>query len=384
MHTMTRPLVLFYLLILSLACLLPAPKRTANASPPPISKQPSNAISAFVHGDTAFSIDDIRPIATNASGYHQKWEFYIYSRPYEARIRFEISSVGFMTKNEGKIGGYVKKFDNDGNLLQEFPISKSYKPNQWRAAPTGLDLQFGNDFSLKYDNGHFHIRGQFEKGNFDYAVPLKPWKPGTGNIFFGNNENNFFKYAILTYHKPIQSGTFQIDGQTIPVHGQAYGNHYLITLPIYEAFDEVADFRFRRDDLLVEFRYFVPSQNFAASSFGFLMVAFEGQLVFSSTNIERTTLQTWLDDAHYGYEIAARQIIRATDGPNTATFTMLSASPQPSDPYANLSAFQRNAATRVAKPITYSILIDWLLDLQVDGYSARIPMSSTYSMTRLR
>ncbi|MCL2325962.1 MAG: hypothetical protein FWC40_05630 [Proteobacteria bacterium] len=383
MHTMMRPFFLFCLLILILAGQLSAPQSTADAQGTPVSRQPSNAISAFVHGNTDFSIDDIRPIATNASGYHQKWEFFIDSKPYEVRIRFEISSVAF-TKNEGKIGGHVKKFDDDGNLLQEFPISKTYKPGQWRAAPTGLDLRFGNDFSLKYENGHFHIRGQFEKGQFNYAIPLNPWKPGTGNVFFGNNENNVFKYAILTYQKPIQSGTFVIDGQNIPVHGQAYANHYLLMLPVYEAFDEVADFRIRRDGLLVEFRYYVPSQNFAAASFGFLMVAYEGQLIFSSTNIERTTLQTWLDDAHYGYEIPARQVIRATDGANTATFTMLSASPQPTDPYANLPAFQRNVATRFAKPITYSIPIDWLLDLHVDGYSAKIPMSNTYSMTRLR
>ena len=347
-----------------------------------------NAASVNVYngGYDDFVIEDITPILSDASSYSQKWEFYIYTRPYQTRIKFEISNFAF-SKNEGKVKGYVKKFDGDKEI-ENYPISKSLKSGQWKASKSGLELDFGG-YKLAFKDNAFHISGHFddEKATFEYVLPTNTWKPGTGNVYFGNSENNVFKYSILTYQKPVTSGIIHKDGTDTPVTGTAYGNHYAATIAVYDMFDEVADSRKYTDDVFVEFRYYVPSAKYNAAPFGFLMVAFEGTPIFSASEINRTPLETWIDDKFYSYEIDSRQQIEATDADNpnnSAILRMTSAEPEPSDPYANLPAFQRNVASRFAKPVEYSIPIEYELDIDADGYKAKITVKGSYSMTRLR
>ena len=348
----------------------------------------SNAqISVYTQGSPETQAEDILPILSQSSGYTEKWEFYIYTRPYQIRIKFEISNFAF-SKNEGKISGTVKKYGDDGNLEQEYKLSQSFKSSEWSASKDSLNLKFG-DYTLTQDTvtSQFHLTGVYEKGSFDVVIPPNYWKPGTGNVIFGDSADNIFKYAILTYHRPVTSAVVIEDGVSIENHGQVYANHYATTLAVYDMFDEVSDFRERDDDLIVEFRYYVPNQKHQASPFGFMFVAWQGTPIFSSTHIERETLDTWLDEENYNYEIDARQRIVATDdsiSKNRADFMMNTANPIPSDPYANLPAFQRNIASRFAKPIEYSIKIQWDLLLHVDGMDAKIPKSGSYSVTRMR
>lgn len=345
-----------------------------------------SAVNIYNAGYDDFVLEDIMPILSDASSYTQKWEFYIYTRPYQTRIKFEISNFAF-SKNEGKVKGYVREFDNDVEKAN-YPISVSLKNGQWKAEKDRLKLQFG-EYSLEFKNNAFFIAGVFDegKGSFQYEIPLHAWKPGTGNVYFGNSPKNIFKYSILTYQQPVPSGTVTLNGMPVQVTGTAYGNHYATTVAIYDMFDEVADSRKYTDDVFVEFRYYVPSQKYDAPPFGFLFTAFEGIPVFSASEIQRTPLETWIDDKFYGYQIDSRQQIDANDAENPqnrATLRMTSAAPEASDPYANLPAFQRNVATRFAKPIEYSIPIEYELDIDADGNKAKIPISSSYSVTRLR
>ena len=106
--------------------------------------------------------------------------------------------------------------------------------------------------------------------------------------------------------------------------------------------------------------------------------------LISSIDLDRTPVEQWVDDDNYGYEINMRQQIEASDDGNKATIEMQSATVSPSDPYADLPAFQKNVASRFAKPIEYSIQTNSLLWLDVDGFKARIPLPLSYSMTRMR
>lgn len=346
-----------------------------------VASLPDTAITPYLIGDEDFMRADIMPLFASSNGYSQKWEFILYTKPYEARLKFEINNLAF-SKFEGKARGYVKHYHPDGTDT-EYSIAEVYKNGQYTLEKDRLAMQFG-PYSLELKGKTFHIKGVFEKGAFEYDIPIHPWKPGTGNVYFGNDSSKVFKYSVLTYHKPVLRGVFNIDGQTVPVTGQAYGNHYATALPVYDMFDEVADFRNRTDDLLVEFRYYVPSQKYDAKPFGFFFAAYQGEPVFESTQITRTTLDTWLDDGNYNYEIDARQRIEATSGNNHAVFEMLTAAPTSKDFYDGLPAFQRNIAMRFAKPIEYNINIDWTLDLDVDGMRAIIPSSGRYCLTRLR
>ena len=346
-----------------------------------LSALPETAVTPYTQGSSVFSIKDILPILSNSGGYTQKWEFYIYTRPYEVRLKYEFSNFAF-SRNEGKVRGYVKRYEGDVEA-ETFEISENFKKGVWQATSDKLDLKFG-DYALSYADGHFSVSGKFERGTFAYQIPAKGWKPGTGDVYFGNAPDKIFKYDVLTYHEPVTQGVVVADGQSIEVQGKAYGNHYATTLNVYDMFDEVADFRKLSDDLLVEFRYYVPSAKYEAKPFGFLFVAFEGVPVLSATHLDRIPLETWLDDAHYGYEIDMRQEIVGQDGDNLGRFRMLTAVPEAVDYYADLPAFQRNIASRFAKPIEYRIDMDWELDLSVDGYTAKIPAHGLYTVTRLR
>ncbi len=349
-----------------------------------LSDKTERSISAYNVGSENMHFSDILPLLSQGSGYNQKWEFYIYSKPYSARIKYEISNTP-ITKNEGKIRGYIKELDENGDTVHEYKINETYKSSAWSASKNALSLNFGDDYTLTLKNGVFVIHGKYEKGTFDYEIEPNLWKPGTGAAYFGKDPDNTFKYSVLAYHKPIQKGVIHTETGDVEVFGHAYGNHYLATLPIYDMFDELADYRKVNSELLVEFRYFVPSQKFDGAPFGYLFVAYEGVPIFGSAHISRTSVEKWLDDGNYNYEIDARQIIEANEDGNSAVFSILKARPEPSDPYADLPAFQRNIATRFAKPIEYSIKMDWQLNLNVDGYTAQIPMTdASYSLTRLR
>ena len=344
-------------------------------------------VSVYTQGTPDVVPEDVYPVLSDSSGYVEKWEFYIYTRPYEIRLKFEISNFAF-SKNEGKVSGHVKKWGDTNELLAEYKISKSYKSSEWTAAKNALNLKFG-DYTLTLDEAkqQFRLAGSYEKGTFDVVIPANYWKPGTGNVIFGDSAKNVFKYALLSYHRPVTSSVVVEDGVSYQNEGPVYANHYATTMAVYDMFDELGDFRHRTDDLLVEFRYYVPSQKHQAEPFGFMFVAWQGTPILSSTHIERTPLDTWLDEDNYGYEIDARQKIVATDdgtSGNRAEFVMNSADPIPSDPYAKLPAFQRNVASRFAKPIEYKIKAQWDLLLHVDGFDAKIPKTGEYSLTRMR
>lgn len=360
---------------------------SAHFDPTPLSVDLSRlgerSVSPYNIGTKRFLLADILPTVTESSGYDQKWEFYIYSKPYEVRIKYELSNFAF-SKNEGKIKGYVLEYDDNGNPKETYTFSKSCKMNPWSSLKDGLNIRFCGDYSLQLDRGHFILHGAFEKGTFDYAIEPNLWKPGTGSVYFGNNVDNAFKHSVIAYHKPIVYGSVTIDDVVIPVEGHAYANHYNTNVAVYDMFDELADFRKYDDHLLVDFRYFVPSGKYDGEPFGYMFVAYDGVPVISGTNLERMTTDTWLDDANYGYEIASRQTLRVTEDGNKASFEMLTAKPKPSDPYADLPPFQKSVASRFAKPIEYSIAIDWKLHLDIDGYRATIPMSNTYTITRMR
>ncbi|MBQ1924501.1 MAG: hypothetical protein II180_00115, partial [Proteobacteria bacterium] len=80
-------------------------------------------VAAYTIGSEAMHLSDILPALSSNTGYDQKWEFFIYSKPYSARIKFEISNIAF-SKNEGKIRGYIKEVDDDGNTVKEYKISE--------------------------------------------------------------------------------------------------------------------------------------------------------------------------------------------------------------------------------------------------------------------
>ncbi len=340
----------------------------------------SDAVSVYNLGSDEFVLNDILPIMSTSSGYDEKWELYLFGDEYQVRLKFEISNFAF-SKNEGKLKGFVKKL-NGKEVVEEYIISESLKNGQWSAAKDRLFLDF-DKYKLSFDGKEFHLSGVYEKGSFEYDIPANLWKPGTGNVYFGNSEDNVFKYGLLTFHKEAR-GTIVKDGETIHTTALAYGNHYATTVAVYDMFDELADFREHNKDLLVEFRYFEPSQKYKRDPFGYMIVAYKGVPVLSSISMERTALETWLDDGNYGYEVNARQSIVGKEDNNQAVFNVLTASPKTSDPYADLPAFQRNIASRFAKPIEYAIPMDWELLVDVDGMKAKILMNGLYTITKMR
>ena len=228
-----------------------------------------------------------------------------------------------------------------------------------------LDQLYGNGYIL-VDFKHFVASAEDLTGSMNYSYNPILLPEGKKPVMITETMVNYYDYMV---------------------DGNKDGNHYAATIAVYDMFDEVADSRKYTDDVFVEFRYYVPSAKYNAAPFGFLMVAFEGTPIFSASEINRTPLETWIDDKFYSYEIDSRQQIEATDADNpnnSAILRMTSAEPEPSDPYANLPAFQRNVASRFAKPVEYSIPIEYELDIDADGYKAKIPVKGSYSMTRLR
>lgn len=337
-----------------------------------------SSISAYNHGSLQFELSDITPMLSPGSGYHEKWEFFAYTKPYEIRIKFEISSMAF-TKNEGKVAGYIKKYDGD-TLVNTHNINEKFGAGVWSADSQSLNLVFG-DFSLQYKNDRYYLHGTYEGASFDLEIEPHIWKPGTGVVYFGNSTEKYFKYAILSYYKPIIRGQVSENGQTTALTGYAYANHYATNLPIYDMFTELQDYRKITPELVVEYRYYVPTAQYDPKPFGFAFIAYDGVPLFASTQLQRTILETWIDDEHYGYTVPMRQMLQATDDAGTFSMQNLNATVNPSDPYKDLSTFQRNIASRVAKPMSYSVASDFEINLVRDSMRARIPLNGTFAIT---
>ena len=86
-------------------------------------------VTAYTIGSEEMTVNDLLPLKSGSSGYSQKWEFYLYTSPCSARLKFEISNFAF-SKNEGKVKGYVQCYDGD-QLTGDYRISQSFKSGSW-------------------------------------------------------------------------------------------------------------------------------------------------------------------------------------------------------------------------------------------------------------
>ncbi len=343
-----------------------------------------NAVTAYVLGDAdAFDAADLVPMMSSGQGYNEKWELILYSKPYETRIKFEVSNLG-LTNFNGRVSGRVK-LREDGEDLAVYDFDEKFSQARWRHDRETFRIEMG-DFRIEGAPGAFRVRGVAGKNKavtFDYVVEGEPWRPGTGVVLFGNDLQTYFKTHLLIAQGRCV-GEVVVDGATVAVEGDAYGNHFATNLGAHELADQLFQFRKSDEALFVEWRHFVTPEAFAGQAFGFLVVYYDGVPLFETSAVEVTPLAYWTDPENYGYVLPHGLRLVAQEGDDRLELWLEGGEVSAKNALASLPAMQRSIAERFARPVDYNVKGRWRLLLRVEGEEAQVDGEGSYAVTIMR
>ena len=345
-------------------------------------EQSESSVIAYRSGYDGMTVRDLAARLSSGGGYNEKWELFLYSRPYQVRLRFEISNFAF-SENEGRVRGKIVRYEGD-EQVEEIGINEVFKAGSWSASRRSLDVKMGSFRLYLNEEGEYVLEGKQDDVSFRLITEARSWKPGTGDVIFGK-DGGYLSYQVMTIDGAVR-GAFERGGVSVPVTGTGYGNHYATNVAVQEMADEFYDSRLSTEDgVFIEYRYYRASSKYGNVPFGFFVVAYQGEVIFSTTDLRFEGTSEWLDDAHYGYVINNGIRIRGSAGNDFFVFEALpSTDIEAKDVYSNLSRLQRAVAERFAKPVDYNVTGSWRLDLHIDGMDATVHGSKSYSITRLR
>ncbi|MDX9724262.1 MAG: hypothetical protein RBU37_26170 [Myxococcota bacterium] len=343
-----------------------------------------NSVVVFEAGFSEdFDASELVPLMSEGEGYNEKWEFILTTTPYEARIRFEVSNLG-LGDFKGKVSGRVKDRSSDDGPTYSF--SDSFGEGKWSFEKNGTFAIEMGAWSVKGKPGQFSLRGvagSKSEVSFEYDVEGSSWRPGSGISFFGDKYAQYMKSQVPLFHGKAK-GVVSIDKKEVPVEGLGYANHLGSNLGMHEMAKEFYHFRKHDQDLYIEWRHVESTEQYRQQPIPFLVVAYQGTVLFESTEVELIPENYWTDPGNFGYTIVHGLRVEARDGENLASLRFTPGEVQVSDPLARVSKIERSIALQFTKPMDYTIKGPWRLDLEVDGMQATLRGEGSYSITRLQ
>jgi hypothetical protein len=152
------------------------------------------------------------------------------------------------------------------------------------------DVKIGST-SLKYVDGDYVI--SFEEGDFKYNATMKStlpmWRPDTGYMVFGDDEEDYFAWFVAQPSSNINA-TLTIDGTTQTLLGTGYHDHNWGNIAMNEVVNhwywgraKVGDYDIINSDIISEEAY-------GYSRFPIVMIAKDGKIIEddqSKTIVER-------------------------------------------------------------------------------------------------
>jgi hypothetical protein len=358
----------------------------------PLEGRTPTSVVAFAPDDAPRDAAELYPMLSDEGMYGERWDVLIYGEDYELRVKFDVTNIG-LDKLKGKARGYFERFETrDGarSLVEEYKIGGTFKQGEWSVEPTDFTLKMGAQ-TLSGAPGAFHLEGEAEKDGkklkFAYDIQGEAWRPGSGWVLFGDTNKLFYKISHMATLADATGTLTRDDGTVQKTQGTAIGFHQSTNIGPQDMVDRNLYFRKISDDrrLMIEWRYLPTTAAYQNQAFGYLVVAYDGQVIFSSTDIKLDTISSWTDPAHYGYTIPSLIRVTARTAASVASFSFKpEGEPRADDPLASLSKMERFVASQIAQPMEYEFKGRWRLDLDLKGERATIQADDTFSVQSYR
>ena len=116
----------------------------------------------------------------------------------------------------------------DVTLPKEKTISVAFSEGKGKlidASKEKCDVNIGES-SIKYIDGKYHLK--FSHNDVEYSCVMDPllpmWRPGTGYLYFGEEEKNYFAWFVAVPSANAKA-TLKINGKTYNLEGNGYHDH---------------------------------------------------------------------------------------------------------------------------------------------------------------
>lgn len=384
---------------------------------PPTEPLTDASVQAFTRGQTGFpSLDDILPMMSDGEGYTEKWEFRSLEGEWRMRFKFQVANLGF-GDYKGLLSGYVMRYDAEGKeVLERYTFRQKFSEGDWDFEDDRLEIRMGEQWKLWGQPGEFFVEGiatevipknedeedddetadeeeesveeddrEPEVLRFRYAITGEPWKPGTGLVLFGADNELYYKTHILVTDGVARGELERANGERIQAPpGRAYGNHFATNLGGHELTERTTYFRKHEGPLYVEWRHMLPPQTYNFEAFSYIVVAYDGVVLFESTDVELAERDFWTDPDNYNYVVPQTVVVRAKNGDHEALLSLTSQEIDVRDPLAKLPSLERSVALRFAQPMDYSFKGGYRLDLKAFGQTSTVQGEGSFTTTVLR
>lgn len=299
---------------------------------------------------TAVELRDIRPHLSNSDWYKEEWNFNAWTPKGEfIAIDFFITNIGIGTH---KGGVKAKYFAPSG---KKTTCSQELDSDEWSSSKDGFSLSFGKvQASGNLENFHVNVRCSDLQMDLDFNNLVKPYKPGSGFLRFGN-QGVFIKNFPAARAKV--TGKITAEGKAISIDAPGAIEHSATDLGPHQMSKRW--FRFRDVNtehtiILVELR---STEQWAGVRRGWVMLYDKDGYVLATSKVNFEYDGYILDNnSKLGYKIPRRVRIAASDGTNHLTGTLLMTGLKDVyDPTSSLNAFIRAIVRRYTKPMDYKI-----------------------------
>ena len=356
--------------------------------PDPKTLTPSSILAFTAGEDVARGAGELVPMVSTEEYYGERWDIIVHAVDFKLRIKFDISNVG-PGDFKGKVSGYIFNY-KDGKTIDNYRIKASFAKGEWKVDPNGFGLRMG-DYYITGEPGNFTVEGIAKDGentiNFKANVKGKAWRPGTGWVIIGDENKLYHKQSHISTMGPTDVTLDYSNGTVKSIQGSCYGGHQAFNIAQHDFYDRSIYARRISDDkrLLIEWRVIEASETYNKESIAFLVVAYDNEIIFASTDIEVIVGERWTDPGNYGYTVPSRLQLIARSGDDKAILTFNPNEPvKIKDPLAKLSTIERFAVKQIATPMEYSFKGLMRLDLTVDDDSATIEETAAYTVASFR
>lgn len=338
------------------------------------------SVQAYIRGQTGpVTTGDIAVMMSAGEAYNQKWDFRAMTDDgWNLRFQFTVANLG-LGDFKGLVNGRLYRREG-GETVDSLKFREKLSKREWNAAESGFDVRMG-DFRMWGIPGDFHVEGVAKDARFTFHFTGAGWKPGTGVVLFGKEEA-YYKNTILTAAGQARGVVERGDVRQEVGPTLAYVDHIATNVEAHNMMDRTYYFRKHDGPWYVEWRRVVTTQSFYdGQDFGYLVVAKDGEIVFSSTELTIEEDNLFTDTENLGYVMPQSVTVRGQDGERQATLTLTQGGDRDikiTNVLAKLPALERTVAEQFAKPFAYSVYGPWVLSLDgVEAYRGDGSFSAT-------
>ncbi len=196
---------------------------------------------------------------------------------------------------------------------EHFEEILSFKASDFFASREKCDIQLRNNrFSGDLKKYSIQIAGETIHAEISLSSRVKAWRPGTGIINFGDNDEFYFAW-LPSIPEGLVEGTISVGGQSKKISGTGYHDHNWGNISMIKLMNHWYWGRARIGDYTVITSFITAEKKYGYKTFPIFMIAKDGEiladnalenLTFKANNvfIDKETKKPVHNDLLYDYQ----------------------------------------------------------------------------------